>query len=131
MGWPGPQESEAVEESREMISLCQEERGSPAKQMLQIQTSAFKIAIEGRGPAVGEYIIITCPGKVIATTQKLDLTKKGRGKSFSSLLKHKSLSPKVHSCSSFKYCFICSDLKRQDTIDKHKQHIHMKCYRQR
>lgn len=74
MGFLGPQESEATEDTWSDLPPA-ERKLAPVKQMLSVQTSAFKIAIQGRRSA-GGCVFLICPGKVIGKTQKQDLTQK-------------------------------------------------------
>lgn len=51
-----PQESEAMEVSKQASFPCQEEAGT-CQADAAVQTSAFKKAIEGRGPAIGKCML--------------------------------------------------------------------------
>lgn len=53
----GPQESEAMENTKRSSFPCQEEPGT-CQADATVQTSAFKIAIEGRGPAIGKCMLL-------------------------------------------------------------------------
>lgn len=119
-GIQGPQEPETME-GTERWPACREGTGTNGADAAA-PPSAFKQLWEAEGEQ-DHGDTTACPGEVVKDVQAGSYSK-GRRSLFSSLLKHKAPSPKVHSLTEFSVLLYLQWLGDETLYRQHKQHNH-------